>query len=253
MQRWATGYAVAWTPILTFAKRRLQLLERFEREIDPIAFKDERESIGVALVDPGLRLEVERAGLRITASADDLDLEYLATAVRGVFDVLEPQDAVLQSMATTRTFELAGADYHDERAEAARRATGCGVVAAAGRTFRPVDMSALVDFESPESVIQVEWGIVEGEELLERVTDPFLGRLGNHLRPPYSGEGPGPLPDVGLLADLVFHRKVGGHVTSWETLKHEIALADQLVSEIAQGVYDGYQRGRGSSEFSETA
>lgn len=253
MQRWASGYAVEWTPILTFRKRRLQLLDWFEDEINPIAFMDEHDSIGVALVDESLRVEVTRSGLRISVGADSLGVAHVGRAVQGVFEVLDPQDAILQAAAGTRTFELPGAVYLDERTEAARRITRCGAVSAAGHTYRPTDMSALIDFESAESVVQAEWGIVERDELLQRVSDPYLGRLGNHIRPTFSGEPTSGVPDVALLADLVYRRKAGGRVVDWPTLKSEMDLADELVSEIARSIYDGYQRGRGSSEFSEIA
>ena len=249
-QKWASGYALRWTPILTFTKRRLRLLDWFEQHTEPVSFYEDPETVGIALVDPGLRLTLNRDGMRISANAADLDLDHLSPAVQGVFEVMAPQDAVLETAMSTWTLELDGADYNEARALAACRMSGVDRVLEDG-SFRAVDGSALVDFESTEAIVQLEWGIVEAAEFVERLKDPRLGRHSGVIRPPHADRMPDHLPDVAMLADVLVRRRVGGQVGSARNLMERVWEADRVASMIATSVYEGHWKGKGTDEFAQ--
>jgi len=249
VQKWTSGYAVRWTPIVTFTRRRLLLLDWFEAHTEPVQFYEDPDRVGVALVDPGLRMTIDRGGLRLSANSGDLDLASMQSAVQGALDVLEPKDAILQTSSSAWTVPLPDTDYHETRALAACRMAGVGGVLAGG--FRAIDGSALIDFESVEELVQLEWGIVEGPELVERLEDPDLGRLGGALRPTHGRRWPDTIPDVALLADVLISRRVGGQVSTAQDLMVGIQLADETARTIATSVFEGQWRGKATDEFAQ--
>lgn len=249
-QKWTSGYSVRWTPIVTFTRRRLLLLDWFEANTDPVQFFEDPDRIGIALVEPGLRMTIDRAGMRLSANAGDLNLLELQDAVQGVIDVLAPKDAVLQRASSAWTVEVPEADYDETRALAACRMAGVqGVLGDSG--FRAMDGSALIDFESVDEAVQLEWGIVKASELVQRLEDPDLGRLGGTLRPTHSARWPDVIPSVALLADVLVRRRVGGQIHTAQDLMAGIHLADETARTIANSVYEGQWRGKATDELAQ--
>ncbi len=165
-QHWTSTYLLRWTPILTFVRRRLELLELMEARLDPIAFVDRPDAVGVALASKDLRVVARRGGMLVSTGLSGAGLENLHEAVQDVFEVLQPKDAVVSRARSVWSSRLPDADYNVERARLARELTG----GADTGDFRPDDASALADFESRELHAQVEWGVVKRDELLQRLT-----------------------------------------------------------------------------------
>lgn len=232
-QKWASGYSIAWTPILTFTRRRLQLLDWLEVNVEPVSFMEDADQVGFAILDPGLRVLVNRSHLRITVDSAELDVTHLTKAIDGVLETLAPQDAVFEVAASSWSVEIEDADYNEERARVAAKLAGGPKIG----DSRPFDSSVLMDFVSPECSTQLEWGIVDAAELVERVKEPRLGRMRRILRPPHSDRLPEHVPQVALFADVVITRTVGGQVRSSAELISAVHDVDEMAGTIAGAVF----------------
>ncbi len=113
--RWTSTHVFAWTPILTYTRRHLSLLEWFEQNLDPVAFTEKRDMVGIALLSEDLRITVTRSGMRLESGlAGGAAISHLLPAVSGVFEVLEPKDVVLsRSFSMGGTVDLCDVDYHE--------------------------------------------------------------------------------------------------------------------------------------------
>ena len=247
--RWTSDYVVKWTPILTFTRRRLMLLDWFEQHIDPVAFVEDPERVGVAMVTADLRMMVARGFMIVSTGLTGGHIESLQTAMSGVFEILAPKEAILDRAFSTWSCPLPEADYNEERARLAAsfgRASG-GMIGG----FRPVDGSALADLDSPELAGQVEWGVVTRDELFVRLSNPGLGRLsgsprqqetdGQALRSRVEDEA----SDVSLLVDVSLRRKVGGQVADAGSVLLEVHDVDAAAGRVARALHDGFWYGKG--------
>ncbi|XGU20355.1 hypothetical protein ACETU7_05765 [Rhodococcus sp. 3Y1] len=126
------------TPILTYTRRHLSLLEWFEQNLDPVAFTEKRDMVGIALLSEDLRITVTRSGMRLE-SASGAAISHLLPAVSGVFEVLEPKDVVLSRSFSMGTVDLCDVDYHEA---CARFGVKMGTRRPVGGVFRATDGSA---------------------------------------------------------------------------------------------------------------
>lgn len=246
--RWTSGYEFEWTPIMTFMRRRLALLDWFEAHVEPVAFTEDHQQVGIALLSPDLRVIIRQHGLVVSTGLAGGTIGGLLPAIEGIFSVLEPKDVVLKQASSTWTCDLADADYNEERARfAAICAPGTGGLDG----MRALDASALVDFDSPEVRLQAEWGVVEPDELLKRLSDPMIGRLqpvASTHRKDFSASRESlrdEAPDVGLLVGMKGIWKVGGAVTTAQQLGEAAQGADAEAEKVVIALYTGFNKGRG--------
>lgn len=244
--RWTSEYVIRWTPILTFVKRKLQLLDWFEEHLDPVAFYERGDTFGVALLLPDLRLRVSQRGLRVSTGVEGGTIEGLQEALGGVFEVMGPKEATLQTAYSTWSYGLDDADYHEECASFARSVSGVP----AAHEFRPTDASVLADFESAEWQMQSEWGVVSRGELYQRLATPGMGRgrapdqehegYASSLRVRVEDE----VPDVSLFVSCSLLRKVGGQVADEVELTAEANAADASALDVVTAVTQNWEKRR---------
>lgn len=250
-KRWTSAYHFRWTPILTYTRRHLQLLDWFEENVDPVAFVENHSRVGVAIVAEDLRITVTRSCMMVESGLSGLPVSLLLPAIEGVFEVLQPKDTVLSFWSATATQDLGMADYNEERAHFASRLCGMGPVAIG---YRPIDGSALVDFSSPQSKVQMEWGIVRSSELLDRLQNPHLGRVDRlnsesiEGNPSQGAVSQDDMPEVSVFTDITARRVLGGEVSSVSDVADLISRADRAAESIATSVTGNLVAGEGSKE-----
>lgn len=237
-RRWTSAYQFKWTPILTYTRRHLSLLEWFEKNLEPVAFVENPGRVGVALVVEDLKVTVRRAGMQLESGLSGASVTHLLDAVEGIFQVLEPRDAVLVHTRSTSTVSLSDVDYHEMCAQFGRK---MGTTAAIDGGFRAVDGSALLDLHSDQVRAQVEWGIVDADELLFRLTHPDVGRIGAQSGTADSngrvGELlKGELPAVSTLVDVAATRVLGGEVSDPSSVESAIAIADTQAQDMSESL-----------------
>ena len=240
-------YQFEWTPIITFGVRRLNLLEWMEKNLEPVAFSDTRDHVGVALLDKSIRLIVHKSGMILEdAAASDSGVASLFPAVEGVLEILEPKSLVLRSASTAWSFDLGARDYNDARAQFARDTSR---VASWPFGFRAIDASALMDLETNDFSTQVEWGIVSDSELADRARRPEEGRI--------SGNRPGvssialhadPLPPTSLFVDLSTRTVHSEVIQDTKGIEASIQFVDTVGSSIATSLMDATLKETGSQK-----
>lgn len=216
-RRWVSAYQFKWTPILTYTRRHIELLRWLEENTEPVSFTEtDMRRFGVALVAKDLRVTVDANGMNIRSGLSGVPTDRLLPAIEGILTVMEPRDTVLTRANVSASFALDGADYHEECARFARRASDLSPTAA---DFRPVDASVIVDLESTDWKVQAEWGIVSSAELLQRLSEPSIGRLrrqraaeGREPADNVAGSLVDDLPSVSVFTDVSMGRRHGGEV-----------------------------------------
>jgi hypothetical protein len=242
-QMWTTGYVFKWTPILTFSRRRLFMLEWFESNTAPVAFMDEPDSIGVALVTPELQLSITRDRMILQSSLRDAKISALEPAINGVFEIMEPQETAVHRVTSQWTCELSG-DYNEERARFAASGANARVGELIG-PFRPVDGATLIDLDSSEWEGQVEWGVVHARELAYRLKHPTAGQVGRKVSPAAVNLDMDDLPSVALYIDASIRRRIGGVVQGAKDVLNETQAADKLIDRTVEALHKNYSQGRG--------
>ena len=236
-RRWTSAYKFKWTPILTYTRRHLALLEWFEEHLDPVAFVEHPGRVGVALIVDDLRVTVRRAGMQLESGLSGASVTHLSKAVEGIFQVFEPSDTVLTQARCTSSVALDAADYHETCARFGRMVGAANNVAGG---FRAVDGSALLDLHSDQVRAQVEWGIVDADELLFRLTHPDVGRLSYEEVPEPRDRTAGllqdELPPVSTLVDISATRVLGGEVSNPSSVEAAIAIADTEAQDVSESL-----------------
>lgn len=243
MQRlWTSTSRFEWTPILTFTRRRMALLDWLEENTTPRAFNEGPLHVGVAYVANDLRLSVDRRGFVLQSGFTGVEVEALEPALSGVLRVLEPENISLMHTHFTFTCDLGEVDYDQSRQHLAERMS---FAAGGPNEPQPVDTSALVDMWYPYGRIQVEWGVVAREEALQRFITPSMGRM-DALRPEF-GESDLEIEDieddvaeVGLLIDAT--DQPFGEVDAQGTAAIMARVADSRtrVEGIVERLYAGF-------------
>jgi hypothetical protein len=224
------------------------LLDWLDTSVEPVAFNDEPDHIGVAVIAPDLRLVVQRNGVLVSSGPSGADLEYLGPALQGVFDVLKPKAAVVTMAHTMCTQEIVGQAYDEARARFARHLTVASPTVAG---YRTTDASCLADFDGEDVEAQVEWGVVERSELFFRLANPAAGRLAT-VAPRHGADTQADLgslwgddaPEVALLVDVAHQRKVGGRVANAEDVLARGAHLDLAAVSITEALHEGLWPGR---------
>ena len=186
MYRWTSAYRFAWNPIITFESRVPRFLEWVELNCEPVAFARQDDFVGIAVEHPGIRLELRPGSLTVfDGAARGNPFSALEHALSGVFETMQPSAMVLDSFVCAWSRPLNHASYDTSRAAFARRVVGKPREGLA----RLTDASALADYEGDTYVAQVEWGVVEPDELRRLLREPTHGRLSEN-RPALVGNPP---------------------------------------------------------------
>jgi len=251
--RWVSVYEFRWTPILTYTRRHLQLLDWLEANIEPVAFIDEPGKLGIALGAADLRLTVQRNGMTLDSGMSGLSVTELLPAVAGVFEVLEPNETVLTAANIISSVELPGADYEEARRVFAQRIAGGGTEPLAGRAV--LDASILTDLTSESSTAQVEWGIVKAKELLFRLSQPRLSRISKAARDDRErvrqlsadaiARG---VPDVSMFVEHLERPGAEGDVTDSESVGAVIVKVEDIAERLAIGFAGRYEAAEKSAK-----
>lgn len=250
-RRWVTSCRFLWPPILTYSRRRGDLLEWFEAHLEPIASLDDGEIVGVAVLSPDLRITVTRQGFTLDSGLGGLDLIELSAAIDGVLEVLAPRDVILDSFTAAGVSSLDHDDYEAERASFAARSALSGATAIASAGLLPVDGSNLVDLTSTDLRVQVEWGVVRDDELLARLRHPEQSRLNGHtldadalhLTPPRWTA-----PPVGLYSNIWVRRKATVHVGSAGDVTAIVNTLQNTTTQIAEALLSDYTSGQSKGD-----
>jgi hypothetical protein len=244
MQRWTTSYRFDWTPIVTFTRRQLALLDWIEAELDPVAFYDHAGTIGVAILSRDIRLTVNQRGMTLEDGAVlDEGVSVLEQAVGGALAVLEPRDVMMTSGSVAWSKALEGATYNEARAGLARVMSGLGTNNGAPLA---IDVSALMDVRSPDYSGQVEWGVVSAEELVERLSQPPMGRIATN-RPEASSTALDPvdLPEASLFIDTTFWPLAGDKITDAAGIMSAVNGLNKVSGQLADALYSQVSRSLG--------
>jgi len=245
-RNWAAAFTFQWTPVLTFTRRRLKLLDWIDSNLDPVAFFEEPDRIGIAVLTPDLRLEVDRFKMTAFHSAEaGAEISGLGDLITGVLDVLAPKNVSLSTASSVWSEPLDVDDYNEARARFAQRIG----LEPTGSEFRAFDASGLLDVESNNWRGQVEYGVVEGEELLFRLRQPQVGRIqGSSER----WDTPVRLPELeemdttSVLIDVFLNRRHGGTVSGSEDVMTTIESATGESRQLVQAMMRKFEADGGS-------
>lgn len=196
-RRWTSRYHFGWRRRLSFERRRLDLMSWLEDTAQPVGFAVTDDAVGVALGSADVRLSVFESGMTLSRGWSHTAPVVFGDALQGVFEILAPE-AVDAQRATLRSSMPLDEDYASACSRFARE-TSFGTT---DTGWVPTDSSVLLDLEHGDTEAQIEWGVVTGSELLERVTGE-VGRLDNRLsgRVDAGDSGPDDLPEVALFAE----------------------------------------------------
>ena len=236
---WLSSFQFRWTPILTYSKRHLELLDWFERNIEPVAFIDqpEEQRLGVAIVAPDLRITVHRAGMSLESGLQGVPIDKLMPAIEGVFEVMEPASMLAIQYLSTGVVPLESEDYLEQCSQFGTLVSGGAF--GDSSSWRVSDGSAVVDLTSDTMKVQVEWGIVEAPELLNRLSNPAMSRLANRMplderaRIARATKPVREIPPVSVYVDQVGFWLTAGDVDDASVVMKRVTEAQQTASNVA--------------------
>lgn len=202
--RWTSALAVTWSPLLTFERRRSELLEWIETNAKPKAFLDEGELLGIAIGSMAQRVRIDRNSLLMQLGSRTATPDPLEDVAQGVFDTFEPQDVTVRDYRGLWTAGIEG-EYSELTERLAKRAAPLASMPdQSGLTA--VDAAILVDLVSSRGSYQVEFGIVTPDELAIRLNRGVVQRIDvGHLSPLLSVDSlPRDVPPVNLFMEFYF-------------------------------------------------
>ena len=224
------------------------MLDWFEQNIEPVAFVDhpDKQLLGVALLAPDLRITVKRGGMTLESGLSDVPIEKLMPAVEGVFKVMAPSSVLATQYVSTGVVPLEGDDYYERCAQFGTLASGDAFGGSA--LWRVTDGSAVVDLTSETMKVQVEWGIVQNQELLDRLRHPDMSRLGNRMpvderaRIAHRTKPGRDVPPVSVYVDQVGFWRTGGSVDDVSDVMKRVTEAQQTASNVAAELAGKFRR-----------
>ena len=169
--RWALGVNLSWRALITFDRRRNEFLDWAEDSLLITQFYENDEGFGIAINDGQHRLLIDRESLRLRLSSPDAEIDSLADALTKALHFLEPEDSELVACIGVCSSPVSG-DYEDMRRALTRRSLGPipdGV--------DPYDVAILWDGVINGATVQNEFGVVDDEELVDRITRSKVSRV----------------------------------------------------------------------------
>ena len=165
---WAVTVTIGWHPILTFSRRRLELLDWIEENLDFHAFLDQPDRVGVRF-SGGQSFEIRRDRLTFRTPGADALSDAIAWADQMLAE-LKPKHPRVIEIDSDWTEAPPHGDYDEVRQTFATR------FFPSSDEYVPFDASALFDVETPDGTIQCEYGYVDESELADRLTSEHIGR-----------------------------------------------------------------------------
>lgn len=248
MRRWSSIYRFAWTPIITFGVRRLGLLEWIEEHLEPVSFSEGVDHVGVALMQPHIRVTVTGRGMTLEDGVgSDAGVRPLMDAVGGVLDVLRPRAVTFQSSTVAWSHSIESVDYDRSRAAFAQNISRTALTRDG---LAPFDGSALMDLHGDLCDAQVEWGLVSATELLERVSRPGISRVGAQRGgADLIGVDRSDLPEASVFADVaVMGYRPTPNLEAVKGIYDLIDSVDNVSKNIATAVHEGVAQREGDQE-----
>lgn len=192
---WAVSQSYHWPPVVTFARRRGELLEWYDRHLEVFRFFEDEDAVGVEFSKHGERVTVDRSSVQIDLTNDGQVSDTLVVALDGVCSSIEPRQIRHAWSAATVSMTL------DCEYEVARRALASGVTfqPTDDDTFDALDIAVLMDVGTPMGAMQAEFGVTNAAELEQRLTMHGLSR---QQHAPILQRRPRDLPDVSLFLSL---------------------------------------------------
>jgi hypothetical protein len=236
MRRWTTAFRFSWTPIITYTRRQLMLLDWIEENLDPVAFANGHDSIGIALVSRDIRMTISANGMSLEdGSATDLGVAALGPVLDGVIKILEPKSVVLHGASIAWSGELESVSYNEARARFAREMSGHSLD---DDGLLPIDASGLMDVVSTTHAGQVEWGVVSAPELFDRLSNAQRGRIAEN-RPDANlvGIGPEDLPEASIFVDTSLTHLQPEYLDSREGMEAAISSVEDSSKKLATRIF----------------
>ncbi len=230
--RWLGRYDFHWKPLVSFRQRRDELARWVDDNESPRAVLDEDEALGVAVGHRNLRLTMHRTGFNISVGSPRISIEPLKGVFSAVAGIFKPRSVHVAVARTVHTYNME-ADCKLSRRRLAQRVTG-----PVGEGFGPTDCSLLVDFSQEYCKLQVEFGVVDADELEGRLRGTGMGRLRGLDLPRVSDVG-GDFPPVSLLCDSTW-RPLKSYPNAsddtsllWNYIKESISRVDSDCASVA--------------------
>ena len=164
-------------------------------------------------------------------------IEKLMPAVEGVFKMMAPSSVLATQYLSTGVVPLEGDDYYERCAQFGTLASGD--VFGSSALWRVTDGSAVVDLTSETMKVQVEWGIVQDQELLDRLRHPDIeqsletGCPSITSKNSSSDETRARCPPVSVYVDQVGFWRTGGSVDDVSDVMKRVTEAQQTASNVA--------------------
>lgn len=246
---WVSAATFRWTPILTFTRRRLELLDWIDANLDTLAFLEEHDLVGIALQHHDLRLEVDRSQMILRTAAGAPPVETLSDLVDGVLSVMAPSNIRASSFSSVWSQPLGTEEYNEATAQFGQRIS-IGAPEPGG--FRVTDGSGLVDIESLDWRGQLEFGIVSPAELVSRLHAPGVGRLGTNsgrrwdeIHTPPDEED---LPPASLFTDCFVTRRHGGRVNGVDDVMSTMSDTQATIESVVDAMMNNFPKYEGGTD-----
>jgi hypothetical protein len=230
-KRWSAVATVTWRPVLTFTRRRLELLDWLEREVldRVVSFTDTPTHLGVYMQDELQRVHLERTSLRVELLSPEASLSSLQPVLDRALELFTEQEPSPYLYFGVWTVPLVG-EYDTLRTALARIPLAPEWPA---EVAEPFDTAYLVDFRSKVGNIKLEYGVVTGAELYDRLSNQ-LGRMASTvgLPTPHSSVTPDQMPAVALCVEAFCDPLFAEAVSSFEDLNSFIENVEDVLQQI---------------------
>lgn len=234
MRRWTAAYAFGYTPVISFERRRTELLDWVEQNLEPAEFRDDQNEVGIAL-RPGVRIRISRRSVTLEdAVASAEGTTSLVPMLDGFFQMMEPRGLVPVRASIAWSSDHPLIDYSRATAILAEQVTGLPGSLASG--IRAVDVASLVDFKGENVTIQAEYGIVSEEELLERLASDRIGRIKGRPVAVGSLMAFDELPPVSIFVDTAVSPSRFAEISDPAGVQEAIREIDSVAREAAEAI-----------------
>lgn len=235
--RWVSAVMVSWAPILTFSRKRDEVLEWVEAALDPLAFQDGDTSLGLAFGEPDMKLAFTRRGVLLTSGASGHSMESLLDEpLRGILDVLTPAQTRVTNVLVRSSEGIDSESYADSARSLAERAHGRGLAAS---SWQATDVAVLSDVSTEGFSGQVDYGIVSPEEIRQRILNPDVSRVWGRMDAPSQRHMESRLSDVpptSLFVDALMAPDSRDYVASSADIWQTYAEAEERILELTEAL-----------------
>lgn len=238
---WSSALILEWDPILTFARRRSELLDWYEENLTPKAFIDEEDIVGVTVGSLQHRVNTGRNSLVLQQVTTERLPSSVARTIEGTLNTMRPQNIRVSGFRALISVPV-DLDFDEVRESLAQRAVRFNLSERVPPTFRASDVAILADIEDELGPLQVEFGVVNAQQLRERLRQDVRGRTlkfgAQHVLPADPRESE--LPPCSVFGEvLIFQPSTTGLTSANEILAARegfVSKATGVVRELAAGL-----------------